>query len=88
MTSFKEFLKEGFSNKLGGGKVPIGQFTFIYEPKSRSDVEFIINSAKVRKGAEVKAKGKIVTITADAKVHNSLISSFQSLGLNGEVREE
>jgi hypothetical protein len=88
MASFKDFLKEGFKNKVGGGKVPIGEFTFIYEPKSRSDVEFIINSAKIRKGAKVKAKGKIVTITANATVHDSLIASFQSLGLNGEVREE
>lgn len=81
-------LTEGFSNKIKGGKVPIGEFTFVYQPKNRADVQFIFNSAKIRKVKKVGSSGAIVVITANAMQHESLIKSFQLLGLNGEVRDE
>lgn len=74
-------LFEGFKNRLSGGKVPIGDYTFNY---TGDNLKFIKNSAKTRK-MKVEKDGDSLRITGSAGDHSSLIHSFQSLGINGEV---
>jgi len=83
-------IQEGFKVNIGGGKVPVGHFTWIYIPKNKAELKFISNSAGVRGIKDIKivdtvGKGKGVEITAMAPEHNSLIKSFQALQLDGEV---
>ena len=80
---------EAFYNKIRGSKVPIGDYTFKYTVRD-VPVTFVTNSADNRKiPYEVTKKTKnSVWIKADARLHNSLINSFQSLDIDGMVSEK
>jgi hypothetical protein len=83
---------EGFANKLQGGKVPIGNYTFLYKMDDPRDLDFLIRSAEER-GMAVLAKGKSkARIDGTAGQHTSLVRSLQTLsaggrGYDGEVIE-
>lgn len=86
MKNFKEFINEGFVNKLGSGMVPIGLYSFKYSVKDKNRVGFIERSGENR-GMTVKKKGSnFVVLSGDADDHSSLINSLQSFGdISGEV---
>lgn len=78
-----------FEDKLRGGKVPIGTWTFIYTADD-GNINFIINSAKHRKNLKVvKKKGNRVWLEGDAFSHQSLISGLQRVipQFSGQVED-
>lgn len=81
----EEEVSEGFANKIGKGKVPIGHFSFEYIPEKRSDIGFLIRSMKHRDPEEIIKLKNSVVMKAFAGQHQSLISSLQKLNFNGEV---
>jgi len=85
-------VEEGFRNDLQGGKVPVGNYTFIYTMDNPADLNFVIRSAEER-GMAVLAKGKRkARIDGNAGQHTSLVRSLQDLSIrtrdyNGSVTE-
>ena len=76
---------KGFANNIGGGKVPIGLYSFEYIPEKRKDIQFLINSMKHRDPEEITQLKNSVAMKAYPKAHQSLITSLQRLNFNGEV---
>lgn len=82
-----QLMTEGsFQNLLRGGKVPIGQWTFVYRS---NDVGFIARSAQVRGLQAVGIPGEedAILVTGNSLDHLGLIASLQSLGVDGNVSE-
>jgi hypothetical protein len=83
---------EGFRNELEGGKVPVGNYTFVYTMDNPADLDFVVRSAEER-GMAVLAKGKTkARIDGNAGQHTSLVRSLQDLSIrtrdyNGSVTE-
>lgn len=80
-------VEEGFVVKVGGGKVPVGNWKFKYNAKKKRDLEMIIQSA-IGRGMDVDDADRGVYVDGSANDHMSLIRSLKSLNIAGMVTEE